>query len=450
MQNIINDVEERMLPLSPVQQGMLFHCMLLQEKTYVEQMYCTISGELDVPLFNEAVSILIQNHDMLRTFFPNEYESIPKQVIRKEVKFKCNYFDYSTQESAKEKIDKVIAKRIEVSFNLARETYRCDLYKVEHNEYIFCCTYHHIILDAWSERILQKDFSMIYLALLKKNPVSLPQYNYENMINWIDMQNKEDAYQYWKRYLHGLHPININWRYASNNMSVSYDMKTIILNTDTTLRINNFCDKYRTTRNMFITSMWGMYLIKYFDNYDMVFGIVINGRMIPLKNVDKIVGLFINTIPLRVSKHFRVEEWIEKVQTDIFNAAKYSYLSLSDILHCGGLNVASICSCINFPFDSKEVENEFSVHLPFSIHDICYNEQASYNVYLDVHIQNDEIRIDLHYAEDKFDFSEHDIKRDFEYFLQQINENPKQNIGELVSGEACSNNNFAEMTKFKF
>ena len=438
---------EKILPLSPIQHGMLFHYIYHPDRTYVEQMTCRISGDLDLHVFTQAINAVIANRDMLRAVIVEFNSELPKQAILRERIADIIYFDYNGIDNPSEQITKYLSNDLNTPFNLTEETYRFILFKLDYQTYIFACTYHHIIIDAWSEKIVEEEFCKAYYLLSSKSTITKEEHPYANYLMWINDQDEEKARHYWRDYLSGLQ-VHRQSR-TTLRQTGSYKCESFILDGEMKLLVEEAARHYKCTSNIVLLSIWGMYLIKHFQKPEVLFGCVVFGRMISLKNVSDIVGLFVNCIPIRICEQSALYRLISEIQLHIYKSASYCYMSLSDILACGEFRAQDINTCVNFSIDVNTMKNKYTDKLSFVVSDMHYEEQASYSVYLDIFIESNRIRIDTYFDTTEYYFESANIKNLFEHILLVLRKCSDATVADLLH-EISSTENKTNGTEFNF
>lgn len=400
---------ENQFPLSPVQEGMLFHYMHKKDKTYMEQLICDIDGELNLEIFEETINKLIEVNESLRTVFQYKQTEILSQTVLNEKKVQLEIRNIMDEQDKESYIERCVQIEADKNFDLSKETFRCVLFKITSDKYVFLCTFHHLIADAWTLKILGHDFSRIYYDLSENLRRDYERYNYSSYLEWIDKQSKEKARKYW---VESLAPYEKNGKSETYRMDQVDKRETLSLKLDSQVAslIDGIKKESKVTINTVLLAAWGIYLLEHYQKEELIFGCVVFGRMIGLKNIEKISGLFVNSIPLYVNSNTTAMQFLRNIQMSTLTAGPYSYLSLSEMMAYANLTASDVCSFVNFSIDSTEVDNEFSRMLPIKVHNIRYNEQANYQVYLDIYIEDESIEIKVHYDAANHYFNSEKVK----------------------------------------
>lgn len=421
------------IPLSPVQQGMFFHYIHKRNKDYMEQMICDITGDLNINIFERTINKIIESRDSLRTIFMYKEAKAMQQVVLAHREIHIDFQDITGMASPQDYIDKCISEESDKNFDLSMETFRCKLFKVSENNYVFLSTYSHLILDAWAIRLLEEEFCKIYYHEYENISLDYHEnYTYQSYVEWINSQDQEKAKIYWNNYLS-------QYSYVGNlelpDFGTVQRRKTIDVVFDAKVKrqIDEISRMYKVTINSVILAIWGVYVLNHFQKEDILLGCVVFGRMIRLRNVDKIVGLFVNSIPLYLKRNCSLKELATNLQKDTFAASEYTYLSLSDIMACGNLRPSHINTFVNFSIDSEEIINCYAKKLPFRIKNIHYIEQANYEVYLDVYLKEDSFNIMIHFDEDKYYFNEYEINSEICKIVELFSDHSQMQVGDLLN-----------------
>lgn len=425
-------IQGTILPLSPVQQGMFFHHIHEKNKNYLEQLICEINGDLDVGLFEKTLNRMVELYDSLRTLFLYKGLERMQQVILDQKAVYLDYRDVSQKSNNGQIVDKCIKVEAEKNFDLSKETCRSKLFKVGEKKYIYLCTYHHLILDSWTIKLFEEGFSKIYYHEKEGLPFNQEQYSYQLYVDWIDAQDQDKARTYWRKYLgqyahKGVH--------QSPKVDKVHQRKTLEVEFAPESRklIGEISEKYRVTLSTAVMAAWGIFALDHYQKEEILFGCVTFGRLIGLKNVDKIAGLFVNSIPMYIKRDSTQGQLVANLQKDTFRSAGYSYLSLSDIMACGDLRPGDIHTFLNFYIDSEEINNEYADKLPFRIENIRYNEQANYEVYLDVYLQEEGFKIRVYYDTEKYHFDVAEIQGKISQILEFLSDQPELLVRDMLN-----------------
>jgi amino acid adenylation domain-containing protein len=304
----MNNVED-IYPLSPIQQGMLFHT-LYESKAgmYFQQFVCTIQGDLNVPALMRAWQQVADRHPILRTAFIWKGLSEPLQVVRQQIRLPWKEQDWRRLSliEQQERMDTYIKADREQGFELSKAPLmRMALMQTADHTYNFIWSRHHMLLDRWSRSLVLKEVFAFYEAFCRGEELHLEQSRpYRDYIAWLQQQDLSEAEALWRRTLEGFtqptllgvdHPTT-----DSDDPEASHNDKKVHLSTAQTAALQSFARQHRLTLGTLVQGAWALLLSKYSGERDVVFGITVSGRTAALTGAESMVGPFINTLPVRV------------------------------------------------------------------------------------------------------------------------------------------------------
>ena len=355
---------ENIYPLSPMQQGMLFHTLLTpQAGVYVPQVCLYLEGKLDINALQTAWNQVVINHPALRTAFYWEQRDKPFQVVFKQVEIPWKILDWQTISEAEQKLelDKFLQTDSTSSFDLKQPPLiRLTLIQLAANKYILIWTQHHLIIDGWSSALVIKEVFQNYYHSPSYYPNSRP---YGDYIAWIQQQDKIAAKTFWKKQLAGFTtPTVIQPFPQRENKNLRYQEQTRSLTHSQTSALQQWAKQQQLTMNTLLQGAFALLLSRYCNTTDVVFGATSSGRPANLAGVESMVGLFINTLPVRVqvSPTDNLVEWLQKIQAQQAEALDYEYTSLLEIQEWSELAPGtglfdSILVFENYPVDTMGI-----------------------------------------------------------------------------------------------
>jgi amino acid adenylation domain-containing protein len=332
---------EDIFGLSPMQEGILFHTIHApQSGLYVEQFACTLTGALDAPLFEAAWAHVVSRHTALRTLFTWEKRDRPLQVVRASVTIPWRHEDWRA-DGASGHDDRVRAfLRLDREAGIALDRaplLRFALFRTSDDEHRFVWTFHHLLLDGWSMRLVLREALDAYQSLLEGR--ALPTHRarpFREFVTWLDARDTSGAEPYWREALRGFEtptPLVAGRADDHRRWAERHDTVNLALTREATRTLTAAARGNRLTLNTFLRGAWALYLARTSGESDVVFGATVSGRSPELDGVDERVGLFINSIParVRVPEDERVTTWLESIQRDQFDASAHDSVPLTDI-----------------------------------------------------------------------------------------------------------------------
>jgi len=325
---------ENVYPLSPLQEGIYYHWLLdPKSAVYVDQLIYTTQGEIDIEKMRESYRKLVARHAILRTFFTQEFGDKALQVVLKQAPDTFAYQDCTDPNGPTN--EDYIKADLAKGFNLlSGSQMRLSVLKVADGIYQFLWSFHHILLDGWCVSILIRDFYQFYKGLLSGvEPIMERVYPYVNYIQWLGKINQDECVGYWKKYLDGYDSLATLPKLS--NTAGQYELKEthVMLPQENREAMRKFCADMGITENVFFQTVWGILLGIYNNTNDVVFGAVVSGRPAEVEGIEKMVGLFINTVPVRINAGGTktVKELLRQIQDDAVKSIRYHYTQLAQI-----------------------------------------------------------------------------------------------------------------------
>ncbi|SDZ72427.1 non-ribosomal peptide synthase domain TIGR01720, partial [Variovorax sp. YR266] len=351
---------EDILPLSALQQGLLFHAMYDEQEAdaYVVQMAFELTGPLQASALQAAAGALMQRHAHLRAAFLHQDLSEPVQVIPRQIALPWQNIDLASLE-AHEREARLASfleqDRLQPFDPAYAPLLRFALIRLSAQRARFVFTSHHILLDGWSMPILLKELFTLYAS--QGNPASLPPATpYRNYLAWFKQQDRAAAEQAWREALAGLQePTRLVTTQASSSGRQS--SFTFSLPQALTEALTRQARQHSLTLNTLMQGAWGALLARLTGRQDVVFGITVSGRPPELAGVEAMVGLFINTLPLRLQFHSDepAVQVFARLQDQQSSLIAHQHLGLSDIQRLSGFSTLfdTLFVFENYPADPR-------------------------------------------------------------------------------------------------
>ena len=336
-----SDQVEDVYALSPMQTGMLFHTLYASEYTaYLDQQAYALKGDLDIPAFKRAWEYLLERHGILRTSFHWEGLEEPLQVVHPKVELPLEQHDWTHLPATEQRAALTALlqadrdKRVDLS---EPPLMRITLIRTGPAEWQYVWTLHHILMDRWSVTQVQNEFKAAYEALSNGRRISLPPLRpYRDYIRWLRQQNPERAETYWRGRMAGFTSPTVLPIDRTPGVLTSKgrsEHKIIRLTAQTSSALTALARQYRVTLSTVVQAAWALLLSHHSGEADVLFGATVSGRPATLPGVETIVGLFINTLPvrIRVDLSVRVGDWLQQLQAEAVEMRQYEHNSLVQI-----------------------------------------------------------------------------------------------------------------------
>ncbi|NJL63584.1 MAG: amino acid adenylation domain-containing protein [Methylacidiphilales bacterium] len=363
---------ENIYPLSPMQQGMLFHTLLTPESgIYIPQVCLNLTGKLDIERMQTAWKQAINNHPALRSAFYWEQRDRTFQIVFRQVEFPWKTIDWQnlpTQEQTAKLAEFLECDRAD-KFDLKKPPLmRLTLIKLAVDKYKLIWTQHHLILDGWSSALVIKEVFQRYYSHSSYYPNSRP---YGDYIAWLQQQDKAAAKEFWQKQLQGFtEPTLLPILTQKNITKKQPSEQSCNLNSQQTITLQTWAKQHQLTLNTVLQGAFALLLSRYCNTTDVIFGATSSGRPANLPGVASMVGLFINTLPVRVqvSPQTNLIDWLQKIQSQQAAAWEYEYTSLLEIQEFSEISrgtslFESILVFENYPVDASGIGENHDLNI---------------------------------------------------------------------------------------
>ncbi|MEH2243329.1 amino acid adenylation domain-containing protein [Nostoc sp.] len=406
---------EDIYPLSPTQQGVLFHTLYASNSgVYVTQIHCALSGSLNVPAFKQVWQQVVNRHPVLRTSFHWEQRKDPFQVVYRHTDLPWEQHDWRGIELTRQQImlETFLQEDFQRGLDIAKPPLmRLSLIQLAENSYQFVWSKHHLILDGWSTALVFQEVFDAYEALHQgKNLPLLASRAYGKYIAWLQQRELSQAETFWKQTLKNFTaptPLVATWSSeclsAQSQQQESYGHQQTQLSIEVTTALQAFAKQHRLTLNTLMQGAWAILLSYYSGEQDVIFGSVVSGRPPDLTGVESMVGLFINTLPMRVEVAAQASliSWLKQLQTQQIELRQYEYSPLVQVQNWSeiprGMSLfESIIIFENYPVDYSLQTSDRSLR----IGQICHSYQPAYPLEIEVIVKPNQglsIAIDYDY-----------------------------------------------------
>ena len=332
---------ENIYRLSPIQEGLLFHTLNTTESgMYCEQMVFPWLG-LNVAFCERAWQKVVNRHSILRTSFHWENINQPLQIVHRKAELSLEHQDWRNLcvEDQKEHFENYLKEDQHRGFDLAEAPLmRVTLIHMSDEAYQIIWSYHHLLLDGWSAYLVLAEYYSFYRAFSKGDAVSLKTGRpYRDYITWLRQQDLSKAEEYWRLILKDFTmPTPLGVEKRSDDLTIQiedYNEEQISLSKSSTKAMQSFTSRHHITLSTLIQSGWGLLLSRYSGEKDVIFGAVISGRSANLKGIESMVGLFINTLPvrIRISSRDLLLPWLENFQIQQSKLHMYEHSPLVQV-----------------------------------------------------------------------------------------------------------------------
>jgi len=325
-----------------MQQGILFHTLYTPEPgVYSVQWTCTLRGVLHITAFKHAWQRVLDRHSILRTAFIWELRDEPFQVVYRQVELPWRQHDWRSMSAAERErqIEAFLVEDRRQGFELSKApSMRLSLIQLAKDAYQCVWSLHHILLDGWSRPLLLREVFQTYDAFsMGREPhldVCRP---YGDYITWLQGQDLSPAEMFWRRTLRGFTmptALNVTQDHGgASSPAEDYAEQWMHLSTEATAALQTLARRHRLSFNTLVQGAWATLLGRYSGQEDVVFGATISGRPPDLAGVESMIGLFINSLAVRVriDPEVRLVPWLQALQNQQVEARQYEYSPLVQV-----------------------------------------------------------------------------------------------------------------------
>ncbi|RKI38367.1 amino acid adenylation domain-containing protein [Corallococcus sp. AB004] len=402
---------EDVYPLSPLQQGLLFHSLLeAGSGVYVEQLTWEVRGGLDVSAFRKAWETVVERLAVLRTRFLWEGLEDPLQVVQRTVQLPWEERDWSSlgREQQRSTLDEYLKADSRRGFELGQSPLmRMAVMKLGEDGWRFVWSHHHLLLDGWSLGLVLEELFATYESLVTGAQArSSARSAYREYIEWLGKQDTKTAEAYWREALKGVSASTRLPLEARGSKSIKGQQELHVqLTEEESSALQGFAQRQQVTVNTLAQGAWALVLGRHAGEGEVVFGATVAGRPTELDGVEGMVGLFINTLPVRVKLPGDevVAEWLKGLQKQQAEQRQFEHSALVQVQ--GWTDVPrrqplfeSLLVFENYPIDDSLKRRTAQL----DVRDVWLGERTNYPLTLSV-IPGSKLRLRLAYETSRFE-----------------------------------------------
>ncbi|NHZ41744.1 non-ribosomal peptide synthetase [Massilia aquatica] len=369
---------EAVYPLSPLQQGLLFHTVSRPgEPTYFEQICCSIRGTLDRAAFEQAWNWVLARHPVLRTAFAYKQAQEPMQVVGRQVRLALDWADWRAQAAPEQAWQALLQADRDQGFDMAKAPLmRLTARQLDAAHHLFVWSHHHILLDGWSFGLVLHEVLGCYAELVRcgRPPVLPAARPFADFIDYLRRRDQQADERFWQRYLAGCSAptrlavdrgqgVHEGGGKAEVTLSVQLDERASEL-------VKSSCARLGVSLSALVHGAWARLLGAYSGERQVMFGTTTAGRPPELSGVEQMVGLFINAVPLLVDidPQARVGDWLLALQRALFEVQEHQYTGLGRIqelspLQRGNPLFETLLSFQNYPLEEGHLQSWEGIRL---------------------------------------------------------------------------------------
>ncbi len=433
-------------PVTPLQSGMLFHALLAESSTdvYLMQFTVSLSGAVDGRRLREAAQAVLNRHDNLRVAFTGDGAGNPVQVVLDRVDVPWRDIDLGQlpPERVAAELDRIRAQDYADRFEMGQAPLlRFALIRTGREDYRLLVTSHHILVDGWSIPLVMQEVLTVY-ALGPRSRQLPAVRSYGDYLRWLAAQDVDAARTRWQRALAGVsEPTPLVPAAPGREISAGTGEADFALPAAETAELARLAAALGVTVNTVVQAAWGLLIGRSTDRDDVVFGATVSGRPPELSGVETMVGLFLNTIPVRVrlTAGDTLTGLLERLQAEQAELLDFHYLGLSEIQRAVGVEglFDTLVVFESFPVDEKGLAALGSID-GMRVDGVDSVTGTHYPVTVMV-VLDDQLRISLKYLREVFGESEAQaLARRLRSLIERFVRTPHARIAEvdaLLAGE---------------
>ncbi|OMF39086.1 non-ribosomal peptide synthetase, partial [Paenibacillus peoriae] len=400
---------ENIYSLTPMQKGILFHGLMEPKSgAYFEQATFDLQGSFQVEAFAESLNQLVDRHQIFRTNFYSGWNEQPLQVVYRHKHAGFRFEDVrSMGQGEQDAYIADFAERDKVEgFNFSSgELMRVSVLRTGEESYRFVWSFHHILMDGWCLFLVVGEAFNTYFAILEdRKPELVPITPYSEYIEWLERQDNAEAERFWSDYFAGFEQQTVlpqAKQLDGHAKEYEADKLSFTLGREVTERINKLVKQKQVTVNTLLQAAWGVVLQRYNNSRDVVFGSVVSGRSADIPGIDKMIGLFINTVPVRIhsEKDITFAALMKQIQEQALASRAYETYPLYEIQALTEQKqdlVNHIMVFENYPVEQRMEQMGSRGENGFTIANASVSEQTNYDFNITV-VPGDEIHVHLEY-----------------------------------------------------
>ncbi|WP_410668109.1 non-ribosomal peptide synthase/polyketide synthase [Amycolatopsis sp. cmx-4-68] len=392
------DVED-VYPLTPMQAGMVFHALSQrEERVYFQQVAFVLEGAEDPLALARAWQRVVDRTPVLRTRIVWEGVPEPVQVVQRRVTVPVVHHDWrnhSPEEQEKAWQDVAAADRAEGLDLTGSPLLRLVLARLSDTEVRVLWTFHHVLLDGWSVFGVLSDVFAAYAG--SELPQRPP---FRDYVAWLARQDDAEAERHWRRELGDLvAPARPPFDRVPAQAHTSRSAQWLRVPVENSARLRDAARAAGLTMNTVLQGAWALLLSRLGGERDVCFGTTVSGRPVDLPGADDVTGIFINTLPVRVTAAgAAVADWLAALQTRQVEARRFGHLPLTKLQAWSGSSGSLFDSIVvfeNYPVDSAGAHG-------LRLRDVDAVETTNYPLSI-VASPGEQLTLDVGYDPDLFD-----------------------------------------------
>ncbi|MFQ6399171.1 amino acid adenylation domain-containing protein [Nocardia sp. KC 131] len=328
-------------PLTPLQKGLLFHAQLADGTldAYIVQLCLELGGRVDADRLRHATQTFIGRHPNLRTSFVRAGAGEAVQVVHQHVEVPFTQIDLTERDDTDAALEHLMDTERRTCFDVtAAPLLRLTLISIAPQQYRLLVSMHHILIDGWSTPLLIRELLTLYAS--DSDPTVLPMVRpYRDYLVWLNTQDQDAAEAAWAMAFEGVtEPTLLAPADRGRRPTIAAREVRVQLSEQRTTALITVAHQQEATLNTVIQAAWAIVLATSTAREDVVFGTTVSGRPPQIPGIESMIGLFVNTVPVRVRLDHRetLAQLLQRIQTEQASLLDHHHLGLAQIQHIAG------------------------------------------------------------------------------------------------------------------
>lgn len=326
--------------LTPGQQGILFHGLYASASdVYVNQFYWTFRGPFDVTAFREAWRVAVGRHPMLRTSFVHKGLRTPHQLVHRDARLRIDLSDWRAVhgDEQERRWRRLLLEHRTQPFDPTRGLMCLVVVRTGEEEHRILWNHHHLLIDGWCTGVVLRDVFAAYEALVggfaPEDALTARPRPYRAYVEWRDAQDLSEAEEFWRAQLAEVPAARLLPRSGGPDGDAGEGIVRQDADDALCRALGRLQRSTGITPNTAVVGAWALVLSRLLADDDVLFGSTVSGRAVDLEGVEGIVGLVINTLPVRarVDPDAVAAEWLAGLQRRLAEAREFQHVSLGEI-----------------------------------------------------------------------------------------------------------------------
>ena len=432
-------------PATPLQAGLLFHSLReVGRGVYVNQRRYTLDGPVDAVALRSVWDRLVARHDALRTVFSWDHGDDVLQIVRKRASTPFVQHDWTslTQADYDDRVSRWLRDDLARGFDLGRgPLLRINLFARPDGRHDFVWTDHHVLMDGWSAAQLLGEMLSLYCARTTNTPADLPApVPWRRYAEWLAKQ--PDARGWWMREVQRIDdPATLAASLPFASADATREEERAVrqiddrLDADLTARLREAARRHQVTLHTLVQAAWAVVLARHGNREQVAFGVTLSGRDDGPDGIERMLGLFINSLPVWVDVRAAdsLDGWLRALQDHTSALRGHANVSLSAIQGWAGRSGDALFDSLlvfeNYPVDAalRRGRPGFTVSAKETA------ERTHYPLVLAV-VPGEHLQVRWKYRPERFDVAAvQRLREAWRFVLAQIAAGACRHVGDLVA-----------------